>query len=64
MPRQHCTNLHDIAQEKSRANIEQKDKIVRNKSNILRPKCKEQGESQPYFIFHCKFFKIILRLHE
>ena len=27
---QHCTNLPNIAQEKSRANIEQKDKIVRN----------------------------------
>ena len=30
MPRQHCTNFPEIAQEKSRANIEQKDKIVRN----------------------------------
>ena len=30
MWRQHCTNFHDIAQELSLANIEQKDKIVRN----------------------------------
>ena len=30
MPHQHCTNFPDIAQEKSWANIEQKDKIVRN----------------------------------
>ena len=30
MLHQHCTNFLDIAQEKSRANIEQKDKIVRN----------------------------------
>ena len=30
MPRQHCTNFPDIAPEKSRVNIEQKDKIVRN----------------------------------
>ena len=30
MPRQHCTNFPDIAQEKSRANIEQKDKIGQN----------------------------------
>ena len=30
MPRQHCWNLADIAREKSRANIEQKDKIVWN----------------------------------
>ena len=28
MQRQHCTNFPDIAQEKSRANIEQKDKFV------------------------------------
>ena len=28
--RQHCTNFLDITQEKSRTNIEQKDKIVRN----------------------------------
>ena len=32
MPLQHCKNLSDIAQEKSWANIEQKDKIVPNKS--------------------------------
>ena len=32
IPRQHCTNFTDIAQEKSGANIEQKDKIARNKS--------------------------------
>ena len=31
MPHQHYTNFPDIAQEKSRANIEQKDKIVRSK---------------------------------
>ena len=30
MPRKHCRNFPDIAQEKSRANIEQKDKILRN----------------------------------
>ena len=30
MLRQHCTNFPEIAQEKSRANIEQKDKIIRN----------------------------------
>ena len=30
MPRQHRTSFPDIAQETSRANIEQKDKIVRN----------------------------------
>ena len=30
MPRQHWKNLPDIAQDKSRANIEQKDKIVQN----------------------------------
>ena len=30
MPRQHYTNFPDITQEESRANIEQKDKIVRN----------------------------------
>ena len=30
MPWQYCTNFPDIAQEKPRANIEQKDKIVRN----------------------------------
>ena len=32
MPRQHCTNFPNIAQENSWANFEQKDKIVRNKS--------------------------------
>ena len=31
MPRQHCTNFRDIAQEKCGALIEQKDKIVRNR---------------------------------
>ena len=30
MPRQHCTHFPGIAQEESQANIEQKDKIVRN----------------------------------
>ena len=30
MPRKQCSILIDIAEEKSRANIEQKDKIVRN----------------------------------
>ena len=30
MPRQHYTNLPEIAQEKSRANIEQRYRIVRN----------------------------------
>ena len=33
MPLQHCSNLADIAQGKSRANIEQKDEIVRNNTN-------------------------------
>ena len=33
MWRQNCTSFPDIAQEKSRANIEQKDKIVRNNPN-------------------------------
>ena len=31
MPHQHCTNFPDIAQEEYRANIEQKDKTVRNR---------------------------------
>ena len=35
-----------------------------NAPNILCPKCKEQEESQPYFIFYCKLSKIILRLHQ
>ena len=30
MPHQYCTSFPDIAQEKSRAKIEQKDKIVQN----------------------------------
>ena len=30
MQQQHCTNFPDIAQEKSRANNQQKDKLVRN----------------------------------
>ena len=30
MPRQHCASFPDTAQEKSQANIEQKDKTVRN----------------------------------
>ena len=34
MPRQHYTNFPDIAQEKSRSNIEQKDKIVRNSFTV------------------------------
>ena len=34
MPHQHCTSFPDIAQEKSRANIEQKDKIVQNNNTI------------------------------
>ena len=33
---QHCINFTDIAQEKARANIEQKDKIVRNKAMVFR----------------------------
>ena len=32
MPRQHCTNFPDIAQEESWANTEQKDKIARNRN--------------------------------
>ena len=28
--------------------------------NILCPRCKEQKESQPYFIFYCKLSKIAL----
>ena len=35
-----------------------------NASNILCPRCKEQKESQPYFIFYFKFSKITLRLHQ
>ena len=31
-----------------------------NAPNILCPRCKEQKESQPYFIFYCKLSKIIL----
>ena len=31
-----------------------------NTPNILCPRCKEQKESQPYFIFYCKLFKITL----
>ena len=31
-----------------------------NVSNVLCPRCKEQIESQPYFIFYCKFSKITL----
>ena len=31
-----------------------------NAPKILCPKCKDQGESQPYFIFHCKLSKITL----
>ena len=30
--------------------------------NILRPRCKEQEQSQPYLIFYCKLSKITLRL--
>ena len=36
MPRQHRASFPDIAQEKSLANIEQKDKIVRNSFNNLK----------------------------
>ena len=31
-----------------------------NTLNILCPRCKEQKESQPYFIFNCKLTKITL----
>ena len=31
-----------------------------NTPNILCPRCKEQKESQPYFIFYCKLSKITL----
>ena len=34
MSRQHCSNLADIAKEKSQANIEEKDKIVRNNDMV------------------------------
>ena len=34
MPRQPYSNFPDIAQEKSPANIEQKDKIVRNRISL------------------------------
>ena len=34
--------------------------IMGNASNVLCPRCKEQIESQPYFIFYCKFSKITL----
>ena len=30
-----------------------------NAPNILCPRCKEQEESQPYFIFYCKFPKLL-----
>ena len=33
MPRKHRTNFPDIVQEESRANIKQKDKILRNMGN-------------------------------
>ena len=33
-----------------------------NEPYILCPRCKEQEESQPYFIFYCKLFKITLKL--
>ena len=29
-------------------------------ANILCPRCKEQKDSQPYFIFYCKLYKIAL----
>ena len=35
-----------------------------NAPNILCPRCKEQEESQPYFILHCKLYKITLRLYQ
>ena len=35
MPRQHCTNFPNIAQETFQANIEQKGKIVRNRNMTL-----------------------------
>ena len=35
MQRQQCANFPNIAQEEFRANIEQKDKIVRNSSYVL-----------------------------
>ena len=31
-----------------------------NGPNIQCPRCKEQKESQPYFIFYCELFKITL----
>ena len=31
-----------------------------NTSNIMRPRCKEQKDSQPYFIFYYKLSKITL----
>ena len=31
-----------------------------NTPNILGPRCKEQKESELYFIFHCNLSKIIL----
>ena len=36
MQRQHCINFTDIAQEKAWANIEQKDKTVRNNAMVFR----------------------------
>ena len=36
MQRQHCITFTHIAQEKARANIEQKDKIVRIKAMVFR----------------------------
>ena len=31
-----------------------------NATNILCPRCNEQKESQPYFTFYCKLYKITL----
>ena len=31
-----------------------------NAPNILCPRCKEQEDSQPYFMFYCKLSKITL----
>ena len=49
MWRQDCTNFSDIAQQKSRANIEQKDKIVRNTDSKLCVGGFTKGAAHCYF---------------
>ena len=49
MWRQDCTNFPDIAQQKSRANIEQKDEIVRNPDSKLCVGGFTKGAAHGYF---------------